>query len=456
MTSSRTHGAAHRAAILVAVVLAHSFFGPASHAQTRLQVVLSGVSGPGCTPLLEPPPVPPPCERRPGQILEIDLESASIVSQNTIPERAVEPRLSVTADGRYVVWGGQDDLRPSQYAAQESARFLSYRDRVTGAIVQPFRQFWPFGHVEVPRVFAHPTDVRVFVQFSSGALDASAAGIHERPFAPLAVSPDGSASVEVSAGNDWLIVDLATGIARCTVAQGPTLYSFVFSPNGETLYRLGGPQTTELAHIDARTCAVLRESDWPDFHGLLGVDPSTGRFFAVEPGFGSIIALDPVTMTPVGSLPGGPGRRLVFEAHRPRAYRLFGPGISDLPPFTNRVDVIDTQEVAIIASGTLTLDRRATDIAVVPLPPTPADVRAAVNGSQVTVEWRAGRGPGLATGYRLEAGSAAGLADIATFEQSGTAFGAGGVPSGTYFVRVRALNAGGAGPPSPEIVITVP
>jgi len=92
----------------------------------------------------------------------------------------------------------------------------------------------------------------------------------------------------------------------------------------------------------------------------------------------------------------------------------------------------------------------------VPVPPPPRDVQATVQGMDVRIEWQAGRGPGLATGYRLEAGSASGLADVATFQQDGNVFAVSGVPPGTYFVRVRALNAAGAaGPPSTEVVVTV-
>ena len=62
-----------------------------------------------------------------------------------------------------------------------------------------------------------------------------------------------------------------------------------------------------------------------------------------------------------------------------------------------------------------------------------------------------------ATGYTIEAGSASGLADLANIATGTTAtsFSTSGVPSGTYFVRVRALNAIGVGPPSNEVVVVV-
>ena len=70
-------------------------------AQTRLQLMLSGVYGPGCEPYPEPHSLQ--CYRQPGAILEIDVESATVVSQNVIAEQPAKPGLTVTADGRYVV-----------------------------------------------------------------------------------------------------------------------------------------------------------------------------------------------------------------------------------------------------------------------------------------------------------------------------------------------------------------
>jgi hypothetical protein len=57
----------------------------------------------------------------------------------------------------------------------------------------------------------------------------------------------------------------------------------------------------------------------------------------------------------------------------------------------------------------------------------------------------------------VEAGSASGLADLATISTGAvvTPFSAT-APPGTYFVRVRAVNGAGAGPPSAEAIVVVP
>jgi predicted phage tail protein len=58
------------------------------------------------------------------------------------------------------------------------------------------------------------------------------------------------------------------------------------------------------------------------------------------------------------------------------------------------------------------------------------------------------------TGYIIEAGSGPGQSDLATVPVGEvTSFQAAGIPAGVYYVRVRAVNELGVGPPSNEIVI---
>jgi hypothetical protein len=60
--------------------------------------------------------------------------------------------------------------------------------------------------------------------------------------------------------------------------------------------------------------------------------------------------------------------------------------------------------------------------------------------------------------YVLEAGSGPGLSNVLSGLDVGplSSYAASGVPSGTYYVRVRAGNYAGLGAPSNEIVVTVP
>ncbi len=75
--------------------------------------------------------------------------------------------------------------------------------------------------------------------------------------------------------------------------------------------------------------------------------------------------------------------------------------------------------------------------------------------SRVTLHWTPGAGPAPA-GYVLEAGSAPGLADIASVRVDGatTTLSARVFRFETYYVRVRAASADGVGPPSNEVSLT--
>ena len=86
----------------------------------------------------------------------------------------------------------------------------------------------------------------------------------------------------------------------------------------------------------------------------------------------------------------------------------------------------------------------------------PGGLTASSNGSRVTLRWTPGPGQN-ATSYRIEAGSAAGQSNLAIINtgNSATTFVADGVASGTYFVRVRAINACGISAASGEAILIV-
>jgi predicted phage tail protein len=89
-------------------------------------------------------------------------------------------------------------------------------------------------------------------------------------------------------------------------------------------------------------------------------------------------------------------------------------------------------------------------------PAAPTGLAASVAGSTVSLRWSASGGSPQS--YVLEAGSSPGLANLARLDlgQPGTTFTATNVVSGTYYVRVKAMNACGASHPSNEIVVVVP
>ncbi len=90
-------------------------------------------------------------------------------------------------------------------------------------------------------------------------------------------------------------------------------------------------------------------------------------------------------------------------------------------------------------------------------PQAPVLAPPVVVGNAVALSWTLPVESTAVTGYRLEAGSQPGLADVLTTALGPTpSFAASGVPPGRYYVRMRALNGNGASTPSNEIVVNVP
>ncbi|MCC7126576.1 MAG: PQQ-dependent sugar dehydrogenase [Acidobacteria bacterium] len=89
-------------------------------------------------------------------------------------------------------------------------------------------------------------------------------------------------------------------------------------------------------------------------------------------------------------------------------------------------------------------------------PEAPVGLSALVSGRTVALEWTAPPAGVVPTGYRLEAGSTPGGANLATFATGVTPeLTVAGVADGVYYVRVRAERNGIVGPPSNEVQVTV-
>jgi choice-of-anchor C domain-containing protein len=88
-------------------------------------------------------------------------------------------------------------------------------------------------------------------------------------------------------------------------------------------------------------------------------------------------------------------------------------------------------------------------------PSAPGNLAAVVTGTTVALTWTPSA-VGPVIGYRLEAGSASGLSNLASVVLATTpSFTATAVPTGTYFVRVRAIGFDGESEPSNEVLVTV-
>ena len=86
-------------------------------------------------------------------------------------------------------------------------------------------------------------------------------------------------------------------------------------------------------------------------------------------------------------------------------------------------------------------------------PPAPEITATAVVGRTVTLTWTL---PPGATGTRLEVGFTSGATELVVPDDSGALGLVADAPPGTYFARLRAVNACGTGAPSAERVIVVP
>jgi hypothetical protein len=147
------------------------------------------------------------------------------------------------------------------------------------------------------------------------------------------------------------------------------------------------------------------------------------------------------------------------------------PGIADLARFETG-GIATSYLATAVAPGTYYVRLRAAnpdgisspsnEVAVTvvtstgPVPDAPTRLTATVLGSTVTLGWNPPVG-NAAADYWIEAGSASGLSDLASFTTgtAATTFMASSVGGGTYFVRVRAVNGAGAGPVSNEVRLVV-
>ncbi|MDH4065146.1 MAG: fibronectin type III domain-containing protein [Acidobacteriota bacterium] len=118
------------------------------------------------------------------------------------------------------------------------------------------------------------------------------------------------------------------------------------------------------------------------------------------------------------------------------------------------VDVLDT----IGAGGAVVAEREYRQYCwasgtVVRSPLAPTGLAAAISGSSVSLQWN---DPGDSTDFELEFGFAPGQRAGTLRVGPTTAITIPGVPAGTYYVRVKAINEIGPSPPSNEIRVVVP
>ena len=107
------------------------------------------------------------------------------------------------------------------------------------------------------------------------------------------------------------------------------------------------------------------------------------------------------------------------------------------------------------SAGARTQTRAVGATATAPGPP--LNLSGSSSGSTVTLTWSAPIAGDPVVTYYIEAGSRTGLADLANFATFSTAtrFSATGIGAGTYYVRIRAVNAAGVSVVSNEWILIV-
>ena len=89
-------------------------------------------------------------------------------------------------------------------------------------------------------------------------------------------------------------------------------------------------------------------------------------------------------------------------------------------------------------------------------PGAPLSLTGLASGNTVTLNWSAPTTGGIPTSYMLEAALVPGGTALTSINVPTTSLTVPGVPNGTYYVRVRGVNADGTGAPSNEVALVVP
>lgn len=144
-------------------------------------------------------------------------------------------------------------------------------------------------------------------------------------------------------------------------------------------------------------------------------------------------------------------QRRVLNSAAGNAPLVFSP--DGATAVVNGLGLIDVAADAVLAKFPV-----VAGVAAVAYPPTaPASLGATVTGNTVTLTWALPAHSPMATGYVLQVGTTPSLSNIGTFTLGpATALSVPNVPSGRYFVRLRATNYTGTGAASSDVEIVVP
>ncbi len=450
LLSSGPHLSASLALLLLLLLLLSA--GPAS-AQTRLYILFSGDTGDQCQ--------PQDCES--GRVFEVNVDERRFQAATPIAHaryNATGP--VVTPDGRYLLWNGSEALG-------SGLAFLSLFD--TASRQQSLVSATSSRGLAVP-LFAHPSAMRAFFQpdLVWAITVAEPDGSHTLPIPCVdgilsGMSGDGSRLVVGCRARGVfppysLAIDSTSG---ASVGGVPVAASRQASNDeGTALYTVATVANLPVfRRYDVATGAILAAQPGTAddrFDGAMLVDSRTGDLFADARD--GVHVLDGATLATVARVaspyPGG-SARFVFDPDRPVMYVVW-TGALGTGGYRSRIAMIDTTSFATLAEADLPLDIAVVGMVMGPRPPRAVALSSTVTNHVVVLNWTNQQSRSLATGLVVEAGAQPGATNLARFclAAGATSLSVSGVPSGTYYVRVRAVNGTGAGEPSNEITVVVP
>lgn len=271
-------------------------------------------------------------------------------------------------------------------------------------------------------------------------------------------------------------VDTASEIRSVPLEQEPEWQSFLVSRDGRRVWAYGRAvsgdpgQPSYVAAYNAATGEVLARSAPMAFTRPLQFDERRGVLLAPWNHEGLVAVLDPETLSiPAvvrvdGPPADGAGRftrsfQLMTGRGATGAYVIRQEQWSN-PRRCERLD-LDLLDVTGQRRGSLHLQAALGLSAQACLaygtllrtPDVPPAFAATVRGRDVTLTWD---DPGDSSGFEVQAGAAPGATFLTQRVGSTTMVVYASVPSGTYYVRVRAYNELGSGPHSHEVAVIVP
>lgn len=296
------------------------------------------------------------------------------------------------------------------------------------------------------------TPLMTRVSMATGAVLSSVSIAADVLVSEIAVTRDGAFAVLLS--DDWY--NGANGVLTVRTATGDV----VASNMSVTPHKFGDLTSDSLVLDEVANRVLVTTHDLPDgFQTASGAAVLDAQTLAVVATIAAPRARLPLLPGYVGSqmryeLLHDPGTHTAFMLENETQRERFG--YADVRTELHAIDLVngvvrrsaDMQAVFNGVAGLLT-----TRLFLLPTAVAPGGPSVSVAGSTVTLQWSASPG---ASYYRLDAGTAPGLADIGSIPVSGTSLVVNGVPTGRYYVRVRAVGVGGAGAPSGDAAIVVP